>query len=596
MSRQPNILLIGVEDLGWSDVGWYNHAGAPTPYLDSLAELGVKFNRYYAHSTSTPSRASLLSGKYAVNTGLTWELPLGSPAGLPDGVTTIAEALLAQEYSTAMAGVWDLGHSQWKLTPTKKGFEEHIGSLNRGADDVSKAHYGAPWSELGLDWVHSFANETHTHFAEPRPAVKAIGEDSSRMITSHVEQHGEKPLFLYVSFPGVVNPAPDSIERCKHFAHHLRRSHCATLVQIDAAVKAIVDSAVNFLGEHTVLILTSLNGGSGWHGSVNYPFRGGKGSALEGGVHVPAFAVDFSADRSYFGSGGWTYSGLTHISDWFPTMLSLAKGSMVRYTASGGNGFDMTVTLRYYRNRRAHREDALIEMHTEDEALQNAESVVMMSQDMKLIMGHIRDATVYSEPSYFSLNLDNSSFVLYLIEKIIGSVGFFCGGASRYEPLKTVLLNRLVVPRLRRPEGIYLYNVTEDPLEVQNIAENYSDVVQEMRDKIKKIKRERPFPQQQYSMQYDLTSAMSRTLVSGNCSMNPSIREDGGCKFLNPWIRDHSDPWDAMLANSYLSGDKILRNGILGLCSTVIVVLVSMLCFLVLKRNRKSPPKPRPKQ
>lgn len=92
----------------------------------------------------------------------------------------------------------------------------------------------------------------------------------------------------------------------------------------DEAIKNISAAILDFLGEDTVLVVSSDNGASPWEGGMNAPFRGGKYSPFEGGVKVPAFLVDYSMKKKYFGQGGRSYDGLIHISDWFPTLLTIA--------------------------------------------------------------------------------------------------------------------------------------------------------------------------------------------------------------------------------------------------------------------------------
>ena len=101
-----------------------------------------------------------------------------------------------------------------------------------------------------------------------------------------------------------------------------RKRYCGMVVGLNQAIKEVVDNAHNILGDDTVVIVSSDNGGSVWLGGLNYPFRSGKLTPFEGGVRVPSFAIDLSANGTYLGKGGREFTNMIHISDWLPTFLS----------------------------------------------------------------------------------------------------------------------------------------------------------------------------------------------------------------------------------------------------------------------------------
>lgn len=130
-SKQPNIIHIVMDDVGYDDLSCFGSPDIKTPNIDALAENGMKFTEFYApHGTSTPSRASLLTGRYAprVNegTGLYVLFP-HSETGLEDEMeVTITEILKKQGYKTALYGKWHLGHLP-QFLPVVHGFDEFIG-------------------------------------------------------------------------------------------------------------------------------------------------------------------------------------------------------------------------------------------------------------------------------------------------------------------------------------------------------------------------------------------------------------------------------------------------------------------------------------
>ncbi|MGZ0169200.1 MAG: sulfatase-like hydrolase/transferase [Planctomycetales bacterium] len=136
-ARQPNVVFFLVDDLGWSDVGCYGSRFYETPNIDRLAVDGVRFtDAYAACHVCSPTRASILTGKYPATLNLTdwlrgrrnfpFQRLLNAEINqhLPDEETTIAEALKAKGYSTAIFGKWHLGREP--PTPLKHGFDIHI--------------------------------------------------------------------------------------------------------------------------------------------------------------------------------------------------------------------------------------------------------------------------------------------------------------------------------------------------------------------------------------------------------------------------------------------------------------------------------------
>ena len=94
------------------------------------------------------------------------------------------------------------------------------------------------------------------------------------------------------------------------------------VVGLDLAIREVTDQAKDILGDNTVIVVSSDNGANPWLGGMNAPFRSGKLSPFEGGVRVPAFALDLSQGKDYLGEGGRDFSKMIHISDWLPTFLS----------------------------------------------------------------------------------------------------------------------------------------------------------------------------------------------------------------------------------------------------------------------------------
>ncbi|MDG2072174.1 MAG: sulfatase [Pseudomonadales bacterium] len=196
---KPNVVLFFVDDLGWSDVASYGSSFYETPNIDALAKDGVRFTDAYATShVCSPSRASLITGKYPARLGLTDWLS-GRPdrpfqklqnakklQALPQDEYTLAEALKAQGYSTAMFGKWHLGEAA--DGPLSQGFDEYV--PKDWYKGWPKAGYFAPFQMDGLD------SEEGAYLTD-RLTDEAL---------AYIESNKDNPFFLYLSHFAVHDP------------------------------------------------------------------------------------------------------------------------------------------------------------------------------------------------------------------------------------------------------------------------------------------------------------------------------------------------------------------------------------------------------
>ena len=124
--QRPNLVFILADNIGYGDIGAYGGGelrGAPTPRIDQLAREGLRFTQYLVEPARTPSRAALMTGQYAIRSGLSLIAIEGSPYTLPARAFTMGELFNGAGYATAIFGKWHLGSAPQSL-PTAHGFDE----------------------------------------------------------------------------------------------------------------------------------------------------------------------------------------------------------------------------------------------------------------------------------------------------------------------------------------------------------------------------------------------------------------------------------------------------------------------------------------
>jgi hypothetical protein len=460
-----------------------------------------------------------------------------------------------------MVGKWHLGHSQWAQTPVGRGFDEHIGSYMWDLDSYTKQQYEFPWEPLVVDWVHAHADGRYEHYAEPRHSTEATTQNAIEMIIRHSQLENQSPLFLYVAYTAGHSPLqamPEHEVHCQHIPHLWRRQFCGMIRGLDEGIQNITEAIHTYLGDNTVLYLSSDNGGSTWFGGLNTPLRGGKSTPYEGGVRVPAFMVDYTPDQRYLGpspSAGdeaREYHGLMHCADILPTMLGFAditsSSHRNRSLVLDLDGFDFGPSLRSMTNT-GPRKEVLLELYNKGECIFKNESMhSYLMGDMKLIEGIVRDPFHHYESTTDRMNstdpttvTTSAQFVIRFLEWIFGKGPF---DNSRIVLTHTIYHTMILQPQMRGVEPVVrLYNLTADPEERENVAELYPEIVKQIQEKVREIVARRPY-QQPYWMQYHLTTQWPQTFKSGDCSKNSQLSSSPSvCRFTHPWIPDEVDPW-----------------------------------------------------
>lgn len=356
--KKPNIIFILADDLGYSDLGCYGSTFYETPNLDRLAIQGVTFSDAYASCpVSSPTRASIMTGKYPVKTGITDWIPgrqatnSGSPSDkliaqpfnlkLDLEEVTIAEVLRKNGYITMISGKWHLGEDSiyW---PENQGFAVNAGGFSKGAPVRNKT-----------------ANGYFSPYGNPRlkdgPPGEYLTDRQTDEAIKFIEKNRKKPFYLYLSYYAVHNPMQAKEEHIKKFTGKaestglskvepftrdrdwirpdMSNNYKERIIQSNPVYAAMIYSMDENIGrvlkkveelgieDNTIIFFTSDNGGlSTSEGSptCNTPLRAGKGWLYEGGIRVPLII-------KYPGKGKPGTMIRTPVSsiDFFPTILDI---------------------------------------------------------------------------------------------------------------------------------------------------------------------------------------------------------------------------------------------------------------------------------
>jgi arylsulfatase A-like enzyme len=314
VAAKPNVVVFLVDDLGVMDIGAYNpKTFYETPHVDRMAREGMRFtNGYAANPVCSPTRYSIMTGKYPTRAGATnWFTGLrearfkGAPLNnrMPLDEVTLGQALQAAGYKTAFVGKWHLGPTA-DYWPEKRGFDVNIGGHDKGSPPGG---YFAP-----------FKNPRLPDGSQGEHLTARLADEAVRLI----ERSRDEPFLLYLAFYTVHTPLQAPRELVEKYQAKAKRlglegkpefaeeeqvwpgagprqvrslqkhaTYAAMVETMDTAVGRVVGKLKELgLEENTIVCFTSDNGGlSTSEGSPtsNLPFRGGKGWVYEGGIREP---------------------------------------------------------------------------------------------------------------------------------------------------------------------------------------------------------------------------------------------------------------------------------------------------------------------
>ncbi|MDX9754933.1 MAG: sulfatase [bacterium] len=307
---KPNIVFILVDDLGWMDTGCYGSQYFETPHIDRLAAQGMRFtDAYAACAVCSPTRASILTGRYPARIGITdWiragfqggagstaaEYPTAyvgtpkeavlcppNPFWLKHEERTIAELLKEQGYTTCHIGKWHLGSEQWY--PETQGFDYNIG----GCDYGQPPSYFDPYKNNRLANIPTLPPRKEGEYLTDRLGDEAV---------AFIDAHADKPFFLYMANYAVHTPLqgkPDLVEKYtkKEKTQQSHPIYAAMVQSVDECVGKIMRVLEEKgIADNTLILFTGDNGGLSDGNPAptnNQPLREGKGYPYEGGIREP---------------------------------------------------------------------------------------------------------------------------------------------------------------------------------------------------------------------------------------------------------------------------------------------------------------------
>ena len=331
--RPPNVVFILADDLGYNDItlngGGVAGGTVPTPAIDSIAHQGVTFaNGYAGNATCAPSRAAIMTGRYATRFGfeftptpVAFSRVVGGHQGdpmhpshfnkdevkntpkddsteaVPSTEITIAEALKTRGYHTVHLGKWHLGGVKGSR-PEDQGFDESLGfmagaSLFAPVGDKSVEESRQDWDPIdkflwgALPYAVQYNGSKMFH-----PSSYMTDYLTDEAIKS-IDANKNRPFFLYLAYNAVHTPlqAPKAdYDALSQIKDHRMRVYAAMVRNLDRNIGRVLQALKDKgLDDNTLVIFTSDNGGANYIGlpDINQPYRGWKATFFEGGIHVP---------------------------------------------------------------------------------------------------------------------------------------------------------------------------------------------------------------------------------------------------------------------------------------------------------------------
>lgn len=318
--KKPNVLLIYTDDQGSLDVNIYGAKDLYTPHLDDLARRGVRFTQFYAAApVCSPSRASLITGRYPQRAGLATNASSdrGGKSEMPSTQVTIAEMFKSAGYVTGHIGKWHMGYSPSTM-PNQQGFDYSFGHMGGCIDNYSHYFY---WQGPNR---HDLWRNGEEVWEDGAFFPDLMVEEVNRFL----EKNQDNSFFMYWAL-NIPHYPLQGQEKWRAYYEDLpspRKEYAALVSTMDEKIGLVLQKLKDLgLDENTIVVFQSDHGhseeertfgGGGYAG----PYRGAKFSLFEGGIRVPAIIswpgkIPVDEIRDQFAANV----------DWAPTLLDLCS-------------------------------------------------------------------------------------------------------------------------------------------------------------------------------------------------------------------------------------------------------------------------------
>jgi arylsulfatase A-like enzyme len=346
--KQPSMIFIMADDLGYGDVGCFGQEVIATPRLDQMAEEGMKFTQFYAGNTvCAPSRSVLMTGRHMGHTHVRGNANSGTmlEQSLRAQDATVAEVLKSAGYTNGIVGKWGLGEIHQPGSPLRKGFDRFFGYLNQ-----VHAHNYYPefvWDNADKKTLANVVEQAGGSYGGFRggAATKRIDYSHDLFVEEaikFIENNSEVPFFLYLplTIPHANNEGTrmtgNGAEVPDHGIYATRnwpdpdKGQAAMITRMDRDVGRILDhlKASGLQGD-TLVLFTSDNGPHDEAGhdlkrfKPSGPLRGTKRALYEGGIRVPTIAWWPGTVPA-----GTTTEHVGYFGDWMATAAELAGAEL----------------------------------------------------------------------------------------------------------------------------------------------------------------------------------------------------------------------------------------------------------------------------
>jgi arylsulfatase A-like enzyme len=308
---RPNVIVVLTDDQAYADLGVHGNPHVRTPNLDRFAREGTQFSRFYVSPVCSPTRASILTGRYHYRTGVLHTSRGG--AKMHGDEVTLAEQLRAAGYRTGIFGKWHLGDN-YPMRPTDQGFAQALihksGGIAQGPDAPSSYFDPRLWANNEPKQTTGYC--TDLFFSA---AIDFIAENRRRPFFVYLPTNApHTPLDVSPRYrdPYLAMGLPDETARVYGMVENIDENFGRLLTALEKLG----------LRENTVVLFLSDNGGTG-KPRYDAGLRGGKSSVYEGGIRVPCFLQWPAGLR-----GGRTIDRIAAHVDLMPTVLDLTGVSL----------------------------------------------------------------------------------------------------------------------------------------------------------------------------------------------------------------------------------------------------------------------------